>query len=83
MSDILVQLLCVSSFLTYLRCTVDVLDGENRPQTVQENFREGRYELCCGHQHVYTVTPAGREQTVLGAAELEERERFPPESRVL
>lgn len=39
--------------------TVNVLDGENRSQAVQENFRQGWYELCCGHQHVDTVTPVG------------------------
>lgn len=43
--------------LTYFCCAVDVLYWENRAETVEKNFSQRRYELRCGHQHVYTVTP--------------------------
>lgn len=52
------------SRLTYFGCAVDVLDGENGSEAVQENFSERWYELRCGHQHVYTVTPAGQREEI-------------------
>ena len=48
--------------LTYFCCTVNVLDGEHRTQTIQENLSQRWYELRRGHQHVYTVTPVGHRQ---------------------
>lgn len=50
---------------TYFGCTVNVLDGEGGSQTVQQNFSQRRYELRRGHQHIHTVTPAGRTQQTL------------------
>lgn len=46
--------------LTYLCCAVNVLNRENRSQTIQEDLCQRRYELCGGHQHIYAVTPVGR-----------------------
>lgn len=46
--------------LTYLCRTVNVLNRENRSQTIQEDLCQRRYELCGGHQHIYAVTPVGR-----------------------
>lgn len=46
--------------LTYLCCAVNVLNRENRTQTIQEDLCQRRYELCGGHQHIYAVTPVGR-----------------------
>lgn len=45
--------------LTYLCRAVNVLNRENRSQTVQEDLCQRRYELCGGHQHIYTVAPVG------------------------
>lgn len=47
---------------TYFGCAVDVLDGEGRSQTVQQNFSQRRDELRRGHQHVHAVAPAERRQ---------------------
>lgn len=44
--------------VTDLGGAVDVVDGENVPEAVEEHFRQGRNQLSCGDQNIHTSSPA-------------------------
>lgn len=42
---------------TYFCSTVDVLDGENVSQAVEEHFSQSRDQLSGGDQHIHALPP--------------------------
>lgn len=44
---------------TYFSGAVDVLDGEDVPQAVEQHFGQSRDQLSGGDQHVHTPPPVG------------------------
>lgn len=44
--------------VTDLGGAVDVVDGENVPEAVQEHFSQSRNQLSCGDQNIHTFAPA-------------------------
>lgn len=54
----------ITRTLTDLGGAVDVLDGENVSQAVQQHLGQGRNQLCGGDQDVHAPPPARHHKTV-------------------